>query len=172
MYGSFEKKNHPISVAEAITEILSKMTKDLKIYPDIKKPFLVKLEGATDLSEPLIQALKDEPELLVILSDGFENTPSAGLAHQILQAYLTKLGKGKKVMILHINPVFAPEAKDIRKLHEKIMSLGIRDVKQLGLILLIALANYKKTAEIEKVLDELRKKVEIPVKKKKVKKNE
>lgn len=168
MYGSYEKKFHPISVSESIAQVLSHLSNDFKIYPEVR-PFMVKLEGETDLSV-LLKALKDEPELLVILSDGYENAP-AGLAHQILHAYLTKIDK-KKTIIIHINPVFAPEMEEIRTLHKKILTMGIRNINQLALILLIGLAHYRKTKEIEKVLEGLRKKIEIPKKKKKKKKGE
>lgn len=165
MYGSFEKKFHPISVAEAITNVMAFLSKKAKIYLTSNgkessiKPFLTKLEGSSDLATALLNALKDEPEILIIISDGYENSP-AGLAHQILQAYLLKiLGK---TMILHINPVYAPESKDIKTLHDKILTMGIRDTNQLMLILLIALAHFKKTKEIQKILEELRKKIAVP----------
>jgi len=167
MYGSFEKKFHPISVAESVTEVMKNLA-EVKVYStsgkDITKAFLTKLEGSSDLATALLKSLKDNPELIIIISDGYENSP-AGLAHQILQAYLIKvLGK---TMILHINPVYAPETKDIKTLHDKILTMGIRDTRQLMLILLIALAHFKKTKEIQKLLKELRKKVEVPAPKKK-----
>ena len=102
-------------------------------------------------------ALEKNPELLVIISDGYENKP-AGLVNQIINAYLTKLHG--KTGIIHLNPVFAPESGDIRKLNDKIVSMGIRDVSQILLILLIALAKLKRTKEIQKILQKLKKKVE------------
>lgn len=156
MYGSAKKKSHPVSVAEACAGVLMHLTSDgSHIKDELKKHFLENPMGSTDLSAPILAALKKEPELLVIISDGYENQP-AGLANQVINAYLSKIGKAG---IIHLNPVFAPESNDVRKLNDKIITMGIRDVNQLLLILLIALTEMKKASEVMKILAKLKKKV-------------
>jgi len=157
MYGVKQKKYHPIAVAEACGGVLAHLADngdDLKSM--LKEKFLAPPSGDTDLATPVLAALEQNPELLVIVSDGYENKP-AGLVNQIINAYLTKLHG--KTGIIHLNPVFAPESHDIRKLNDKIVTMGIRDVSQLFLVLLIALANLKKTKEIQKIMKNLKKKV-------------
>ncbi len=171
MAGSEEKKNHPIAVAEALANVLKYLSKETEIYafPNESK-FLVKPCGESNVAEALMTVMKelnlDEENLIVIISDGYENAP-AGLVNQILVAFKKKLDKKEKTLIIHINPVFAPEAEDVKKLSELIHTFGARDVRQLFLILLLAVIRNKKDKKIRKVLEQMKQKVKVREKKKK-----
>jgi len=82
------------------------------------------------LAGAVLKALKDEPELVLIISDGYENEPS-GLTSQLIDIYKKKVDTEDRVKIFHINPVFAAEAETTKKLGENIPVAGLRDVKQL-----------------------------------------
>lgn len=130
-YGSAEKKNHPIALYQALSKVLEQKADDFKEYlvnGTRKDRTLIPIGGATDLARPLLKALQDKPDLLLILSDGYENQLS-GLASQIINAYQKKIDN--KITIGHLNPVFAAEAQTSRSLGEQVPSFGIRGLKQI-----------------------------------------
>lgn len=156
MYGSRVKQFHPISVAEACAAIFLKISDncEVKAIPN-KMKFLTDVKNESKLYEGVLEALESKPELLVIISDGYENTP-AGMTNEVIQAYKSKIDKENKTFIVHINPVFAAESKDVRKLSELIYTVGIRDMKQLYLILLLMLLKMKNTKQIQKEIEKLK----------------
>ena len=173
MYGSSQKKNHPISVAEATAGVLKYLSDETEIIGSPKKAgFLMKPDGQTDIAEGILKALKginlEEDTLIVIISDGYENAPS-GLSNQLLLTFKKKLDKKEKILIIQLNPVFAPEAEDIKKLSEAIQTYGIRDTRQLFLILLLAVIRNKKDKKIRQVIEGVKKKVVVRKRKKKKK---
>lgn len=133
-YASKEKKYHPIAVAQSLSAILEHKSKNFKEYftnEDRKTKVLAPVGGATNLAKPTLQALKDKPDLLVIVSDGYENQP-AMLTSQIVRAYKNKIDKENKTTICHINPVFAAEKGSTKELGEDIPSFGLLHVEQLA----------------------------------------
>lgn len=102
MSGSREQKNHPYATALACRDILYEASKE-KLYvsttsgsPSFKTP-----QGGTDLSFPLIKILQKKPDVIFIISDGYENTPS-GRVDELLALLRDK---GFNIPIYHINPV-------------------------------------------------------------------
>ena len=173
MYGSEEKKNHPIAVAEASANVLKYLSEETELVAAPNKiRFLMKPDGESNIAEAILKILKgidlEKDNLVVIISDGYENAP-AGLANQILVAFKKKLDKKEKTIILHLNPVFAPEAGDLKKLSEAIQTFGIRDTRQLFLILLLAVIRNKKDKKVRQIIEGMKKKVEVRPKKKKKK---
>lgn len=132
-YGSAEKKFHPISVSQAISEVLRQKATDFKEYYTNKgkQDILAPVSGSTHLATAVVAALKDKPEVVVIISDGYENRP-AGLTSQIVDAYKEKIDTENETKIFHINPVFAAEVKTTRSLGDNIPSIGLRSSTQLG----------------------------------------
>ncbi len=175
MYGSDEKKNHPISVAEACAHVLKYLSDETEVISVPNKgDLLVNTDGETKIAEGLIKDIEgidiDKDNIIFIISDGYENAP-AGLSDQIILAFKKKLDKKEKTIIIHLNPVFAPEAEDVKKLSDQIQTYGIRDTRQLFLVLLLAIIRNKKDKKIREIVEGMKKKVEIRKrKKKKVKK--
>lgn len=128
--GSKEKHYHPIAVSQAMSYVLEYNCIDFKeiLVNGNKTNVLVPVQGSTSLGKTILKALQDRPEYLIILSDGYENEPS-GLTSQIIHAYKNKIDKHLKV--LHFNPVFASETEKPRELGDSILTVGLRDVKQL-----------------------------------------
>lgn len=129
--GSREKQYHPIAVSQAMSYVLLYNCNDYKeiLVNGVRNRLLVDVHGSTPIGKAVLKALKDNPEYLIILSDGYENEPS-GLASQIIHAYKTKIDKNLKV--LHFNPVFAGENEKPREFGNDILTVGLRDVKQLN----------------------------------------
>ena len=170
MSGSKEKKDHPIAVAEAVAGVLKYLSDDTEIVgtPNDHN-FLTKPMGRTCIGEALLKALKDldleKDNIVLIISDGYENSPD-GATHMVTYAFKKKLDKKEKTIIIHLNPVFAPEAEDIKKLSDLIDTYGVRDQKQLFLILMLAIIKNKKDKKIKEIINGMKKKVVIRKKKK------
>jgi len=126
--------------------------------------------GQTNIAETLLNVLKEldleKENLVVIISDGYENAPE-GLVDQIVLAFKKKLDKKEKTMLLHLNPVFAPEGENVKKLSEIMQTYGIRDTKQLFIILLLSLIKNKKDKKIREIIEKQKQTVEIRERKKK-----
>lgn len=171
MEGSDEKKYHPISVAQAVSFVLAELGKKTTIIDETM--FNGKPKGHTEIGRKLLELLKnldmEKENLVVVVSDGFENNVE-GMTHQILYAYKKKIDKKDKVLILHLNPVFDPKTGNVRKLSELMKTYGIRDTRQLFMILLLALVSYKNDKKLKKTLKGLEKKVTVRKRKKKVSK--
>ena len=153
-YSSDEKKYHSISVGQAVSEVLKYCCDDFKeiLINGTKKGLLASVGGSTNLGKAILKALKDKPELLVIISDGYENEP-AGLTSQILNVYKSKIDKNLRVF--HINPVFAAEVETSRRLAENIPVVGIRDVKELQTSFFLLKANENLTQAIDEFKTQL-----------------
>mgnify|MGYP006272898101 CR=1 FL=1 len=152
-YSSEEKKNHAVACNESVAHVLKNLAEECKIHstPD-DKDFLAKPIGDTNIATALVEALKDEPEIVFILSDGYENSP-AGATDQVIHAYYQKVDKSKKTLVVHINPVFDPKTGDVRKLSEYISTFGIRDEENLFGILLMIIAYHKEDKIEELIID-------------------
>ncbi len=171
MFGSEEKKFHPISVGEAVANVLKYLSDNSEIVasPNTME-FLSKVTGESNIADGILKALEnidlDKDNLIVIISDAFENAP-AGLSNQILTIFKKKLDKKEKTIIIHLNPVFAPEAEDIKKLSEVCQTFGIRSEKQLFLILMLAIIRNKKDKKIRQIINGMKQKVQVRPRKKK-----
>ena len=171
MYGSDEKKFHPISVAEAVANVLKYLSDESEIISVPNEGnFLTKVDGESKIADGILKALEgvdlENDSLVVIISDGYENSP-AGLSNQILTVFKKKIDKKEKVIIIHLNPVFASESENIKKLSDVIQTFGIRDTRQLFIVLMLALIRNKKEKKIREIVNDLKKKVVIRERKKK-----
>jgi hypothetical protein len=170
MYGSKEKAYHPISVGEAVGMILTNLgKKGIMTAAPNKYMFLTEPENESNLADELVELIKDidfeKDTLLVIVSDGYENSVE-GMVDQIIKV-LKKMDKKEKVTLLHLNPVFAPEAEDIKKLSELMDTYGIRNEKQLFTILLLTMIKNKQDKKIREIIEKKKQKVKVRVKKSK-----
>jgi hypothetical protein len=74
------------------------------------------------------------PDLLVVVSDGFDNDPP-GLAGQVLEVGARLL---PRCFILHLNPVYDTEGYAPKALSKRIPTVGIRDAEDLPTLLAFA----------------------------------
>ncbi len=165
--GSAERRFQPLAMIASVWEVLKVApSADVSMHyvgPEPEDGFL-KAEGATDLRRPLVEALLRRPELVILLSDGYENV-RAGSVAQILA---TKAVQASRIRFLHLNPVTAREtltqadplsflagAADqsavggevfgrgnagVRQLGESVPTFGLSDVDQLPMITLLGQA--------------------------------
>jgi len=62
--------------------------------------FLVDSGGQTDLAAPLLSAIEWQPDNILIVSDGYENSP-AGACDQIVFAYRERLSRSHSIAFIH-----------------------------------------------------------------------
>lgn len=96
------------------------------IGPFDEKNFVVLPSGATNLWKGLAEAAKDEPDNIIVFSDGFENSPKGAFEH--LHEHLKKK---YKYNLIHFNPVMSATAKagSVRMLTKDSAPMPLSDPK-------------------------------------------
>jgi len=107
--GSREKRLRPLAVTAAIDALLRGASRAYTglwtSAPEDSLWIEVRPRGSTRLAWKVLEALEHKPELVVIVSDGYENDPPGALA-SLLSAYRTSVDRARAVSIVHVNPVF------------------------------------------------------------------
>ncbi|MCA8924480.1 MAG: hypothetical protein KDD82_21900 [Planctomycetes bacterium] len=134
--GSSEKRRRPLGVALAASTLLRRAARDYRALwtPACSDELLVQPGGQTNLADPLLDALEWGAELIVIVSDGFENDPPGAVA-QLLAAYRRFLDPERAVSVIHVNPVFDARNYEPRVLGAGIPTVGVRDAEDLPTML-------------------------------------
>lgn len=166
--GSGEKRRRPLAVAIACHYLLEALAAD---YTPLwtsgrTDPLLLDPHGPTPLGERVLDALDalaepappseaEQPDRLIIVSDGWDNDPP-GLAAEVLRVWRTRLDPGGRVEITHLNPVYDADDFDVRRLSPAVPAVGVRDAEDLPL--LVELARFSEgrlgLAELRAHLDE------------------
>lgn len=138
MKGKKTRKNYPIAFAEAITRICLATESKVKVWfthPIKLDRGVLRVSGATDLRLPLAKAITSQPNIVIIISDGYENQ-SSGTVSAILE---TKAVKNSGINFYQINPVAATESEGAtRSLASGIKLMAMADIKQFPLALLLS----------------------------------
>jgi hypothetical protein len=137
--GSSEKRRRPLAVAMAASQILRRAAAEYRAF---WTPALLHdtaevgatANGQTDLATPLLDAFEWGAELVVIVSDGYENDPPGATA-QVLRAYRKRLDPACRRSVVHMNPVFDAEDYVPKGLGPGIPTLGLRDAEDLLTVL-------------------------------------
>lgn len=107
--GSRQKRNRPLAVALASSYLLRHASKEYKAFWTLPiesdSEVMVTPKGQTNLAEPILDALQWNPDLLVIISDGYENDPP-DVAAQVVRVYQERIAKHQMPEVIHMNPVF------------------------------------------------------------------
>jgi hypothetical protein len=90
----------------------------------------VTARGQTDLATPLLDALAHEPDVVVIVSDGFENDPPNAAA-EVARIFRKNIDPKRKTSIVHMNPVFDSERYAPKTLGPAVPTVGLRDAEDL-----------------------------------------
>lgn len=137
--GAKERLYYPLAVIEAIARLcLAVKNTDIRAFY-VGEPLngsWLKATGGTELRKPLAQALATRPDLVLILSDGYENT-SGGSVAQILN---TKAVRESGIAIVHLNPVAAAETGGVRRLAQSVPTFGLSQPEQFPLVALLGQA--------------------------------
>ena len=154
--GSLAKHNRPLALAlatryllaAAATELDARWTSPIGSLADLRAV------GHSDLASPLLAALRGQPELLVLVSDGYDNDPP-GAAGELIRVFRARLDPEHRTALVHFNPVYDAGEYATKALDPAMTTLGIRDVE--GLPTLLGLARFvdgsASLAELEATLD-------------------
>ena len=136
MSGSNEKKRRPLGVALAASYLLRAASQNYQAFWTKAAPteLFVQVHGQTPLGERLLDALAWQPDLVIIISDGFENDPPLGAA-EVARVYRRKLDPNYRTEIIHTNPVFDAENYAPRLIGAAIPTVGLRDAEDLSTML-------------------------------------
>lgn len=130
--GSSEKRRRPLAVAWAASELLRAASKEYRAFwtPHLDDELALVARGQTDLATPLLQALEWGAELVIIVSDGYENDPPRGAA-ELSRVYRKRLDPDRRTSIVHMNPVFDAQHFAPRTIGPAIPTVGLRDAEDL-----------------------------------------
>ena len=134
--GSSEKRRRPLGVALATHYLLGEAARDYRPFwtRPVEDPLLVTARGQSDLATPLLDALEWGADLVVIVSDGYENSPPRG-AGEVLRVYRARLDPGLRASIVHCNPVFDAQDYTPRPLSPAVPTVGLHDAEDLPTVL-------------------------------------
>ncbi|HEY8377783.1 MAG TPA: hypothetical protein VIK91_14910 [Nannocystis sp.] len=137
--GSPEKPRRSLAIALGVDALLRAAASEYMSFwtPPLDDPLLAVPRGATGLADPILDALERRPDLLVIVSDGFDNVPIGG-AGEVCRVYRARLDPERRTTIVHINPVFDAPELGPRRLGPTVPTLGLRDVEDLPTALAFA----------------------------------
>lgn len=134
--GSAEKRRRPLGIALAIDYLLRAAAQDYRAYwtVPIADSLLLTARGQTDLATPILAALAERPETILVISDGWENDPPGATA-ELLLAYYQKIDPQRQVAIIHYNPVFNPNDYSLKEICPLVPTIGIRAAEDLPTVL-------------------------------------
>ncbi len=133
--GSHEKRRRPLAIALASSVLLRAAAREYRAFwtPSHDDELTITAMGQTDLATPLLAALAWKPDLVVIVSDGYENDPPCGAA-EVARAWRERLDPEGSVSIVHANPVFDPQLFAPRSIG-RIPTVALRGAEDLPLML-------------------------------------
>lgn len=139
MMGHDTQHRRPIATALALRDLLAATADSVSIVGsdgrDASVGELVEPAGDTSLAAGLVALLERDPDVVFVLTDGYENAP-AGRFGEVVQAVRRM---GIRTPIHQLSPVFAAEAKGLRSLSPDVASLPAGKPEAIGLGLLKAL---------------------------------
>lgn len=158
MSGTPATPRHPLFKALSIMYVVKKSTDRFNAYYTGGASMLgviPKIGGPTGYAQPVLQALKDGFTNIMLLGDGYENSPE-GMTHRLIHTFKKKLDPENKVAFINLNPVAAAETSGgVREISPHIPAAGIRDVKALPSAMFVALAKTYPMRAIESYYGEL-----------------
>lgn len=136
MMGHDTQARRPISVALALRDLLAETAERATIVSSDGRPApvaeLIEPAGDTSLAAALVSLLKREPDVVFVLTDGYENAP-AGRFAEVVRA-VRRIGI--ETPIHQFSPVFAAESRSVRTLCEIVPGLPVSKPEAIGLGLL------------------------------------
>uniref|UniRef100_UPI000B49A407 hypothetical protein n=1 Tax=Calothrix rhizosoleniae TaxID=888997 RepID=UPI000B49A407 len=134
--GSSEKRRRPLGIALATHYLLQAASREYQAFwtVPIHNLMLVRPYGQTDLATPLLDGLEWDADLVVIISDGWENDPPNGAA-EVLRIYRHQIDPWRRTGIVHCNPVFNSDDFTLKTLSSYVPTVGLRDAEDLPTML-------------------------------------
>ena len=127
-----QKRNRALAVALGCGRMLREAAGSYRSFwtSGAEGDLHVRARGQTDLATPLLSALRGQPDLVVIVSDGFENDPP-GAAGEVLRLFREHVDPDGHTRVVHLNPVFDAHSFMPRPLGPSVPTVGIRSAEEL-----------------------------------------
>ncbi len=139
MLGHDTQARRPIATALALRDLLTATADNADVIASdgrtINSYELVQPSGDTSLAAGLVQLLKSAPDVVFVLSDGYENAPAGRFGETV--AAVRRIGI--QTPIHQFTPVFAAESQSVRKLSEWVVAMPVSKPEAIGIGLLKAL---------------------------------
>ncbi|GHG90660.1 hypothetical protein [Comamonas sp. JC664] len=134
--GSWEKRRRPLGVALATHYLLSSAAREYRAWwtGPVEDALLVSARGQTDIATPLLDALAWGADLVVIVSDGYDNDPPNAVA-ELTRVFRAKLDPRRRTALVHVNPVFDSEGYAPRSFGTAVPTVGVRDAEDVPTVL-------------------------------------
>ncbi len=134
--GTEARRRRPLGVALGVSALLRAMSQEYRAFWTLPTDdeLQVYARGQTDLATPLLDALDWGPDLVVLVSDGFENDPP-GAVSPLVRLFRERLDRARRVSFVHLNPAFDAESLAPRALGPALPTLGIREAEDLPVLL-------------------------------------
>jgi len=135
MRGDVTAKLRPYAVAHATKDMLFFSGKKAHVFTTTgrdlaTKDGIVKPRGDTSIAEALVRAIKIEPDVVFVISDGYENSPAGRFAETMKLVR----GIGVHTPVYHINPVMSSDSKTgLRRLSPDVPVMPINRPEAIGL---------------------------------------
>ena len=157
MYGTKEQPYHPMLRAMALSLVLEQVSSEFTVYytNPTEDSLFPRLGNQSNYAEPVLDALKDKCDTIVIVGDGYENAPFEGALHQLLYVYKKKVDKQNNLLALHFNPIYGAETKDARPITDLAPTVGVREVKGLNEAMFLAIGKSQPMVAVQKYLSYL-----------------
>lgn len=128
MAGDRTQPLRPLAVTLALRDMLEAASEHGTVVycgGEVENDVVVRPSGDTSLAEGLLAVLQEGPEIVYVISDGYENAP-AGRFQDVL---LAARGLGIQTPVFHLNPVFAGESEAVRMLCEDVTGVSTMPVQ-------------------------------------------
>jgi hypothetical protein len=123
--GDETQKLRPMAVALATRDVLAKTGEEavIKYTSGKEQGRLVRPSGDSSLAEGLVEVLLGEPDVVYVISDGYENAPAGRFAETVMRVR----DLGITTPIIQISPVAAAEVKDagLRQLTDEVKTVPV-----------------------------------------------
>ncbi len=132
MFGKGDRKLHPMVVALSVGLVMKQVAQrcDLFFTTDQNNEFPMP-QGDTDLAASVLEAYKTGPDLVLIITDGYENV-SAGTLEFVIEA-LNRLGI--QAPLMQLNPVLGVEvglSGGIRRVSDRVFASAVKGPESLA----------------------------------------
>lgn len=134
MSGTSHNKNRPLAISLAMKDVLVRASNQCSVIctgGELDDKGLIKASGDTSLAKSLALAFADSPDVIFMITDGYENAP-AGRVHEVISAVR---GLGIETPVYQFNPVMAAESAGVRQLSDHVSVLPVSTPEGIGLSL-------------------------------------
>jgi len=135
MSGTDHNKNRPLAISLAMKDVLVEASDSSEVFcteGELDRKGLIKASGDTSLAKAVAKAFMTEPDVVFLITDGYENAP-AGRVHEVISA-ARRLGI--ETPVYQFSPVMASEAAGIRSLSDHVSALPVSTPEGIGLSLI------------------------------------